>query len=223
MNPVPETLSAPALEAALVAIERELDRARAVVRDAEARLADLLLQKEQLLAQNPERGSRSFDLQSAILNPQSSEARESLHRELVARAIAAGLGDPATCHNLGLFALAETHRHLQHGDFAAALLWAERAVAHLAVPLTDPDYLLHFVRQRGVVYDRNLGPEEVATLETEAVRRVTEVFQDLAVRGEALQDAGQARQAADLPLIWRVELRVARLLRQPGRLSAAWH
>ena len=154
-----------------------------------------------------------------------ARASEQLRQVLEDQAAAAGLADPAACHNLALFYLAESNRCAEAGDPDSALSYAEQAIAHLAVALTDDNYLRHFCQRRSAGYETTLTAEDQVSLKPQVAQHCESYFGWLADRLRASDQPQLAQQAADLTLTLQAELRAARLvynlggLPVPGRIA----
>ena len=125
----------------------------------------------------------------------------------------------AGCHRLALYYLSE-------GERCAAANWPlafehfEQAIAHLCVPLADPEYLRSWTRQRGSIYGA-----AVETASQSLPTCVVEVVHDVLSRCEARLRLTGATDLADrmstLSLSFRAELRGAQLVRDAGGFTNA--
>lgn len=125
---------------------------------------------------------------------------------------------PEHCHRLGIFHLCEAERYALASEWEIAIASVELAIACLAIPLSDPYYLAHWIEARCRVYgeDKQQNASSVADGIVAHLRETIESWQEiLSARGEL----ATAAHVADLSLTLRAELRGAALLRAADRHS----
>ncbi len=142
--------------------------------------------------------------------------REQLRIYLERQAEVIGPGDPATCHNLGVFHLAEGSRHMATDNIIEGITSLERAIAYLCVPLAHASYLRDWIELRRATYQFEAPERAQAMLED----RMLGLYESVLVRSErALTTKVGERDASrlsSLPLLLRSELRGAKVLAEVG-------
>jgi len=152
-----------------------------------------------------------------VLADDRDEARIWLERH----AIASGPGDPATCHNLAVFHLAEGSRLVAANKVVEGIANWERAIAYVCVSLAHDDYLRDWIEERQATYGFDISEQAHSTIESGIVQLYESVF---AKSEEAVRAAGRmddADRLSSLALLLRAELRAARMLAEVGGFKPA--
>lgn len=150
--------------------------------------------------------------------------RQRLSTVLQAQAAEAGLAEPVTGHNLGLFHLAEGSRCAQADDFENAIANWEQSIAYIGVALSDVAYMENWVRRRCAEYGIQLATDALMRdLQGKVIHRYEAEFTHWT---ECLKKRDREREAdrvSDLGLYLRAELRGGELVRKAGGFKAADH
>ncbi len=145
------------------------------------------------------------------------------------RADAAGLAEPASCHRLALYYLAEGERSAKAGEFADALRNWEWSVACICVTLANFTYIQEWAEERSRTYGVHTTAENIVGIESKVLGRLEGLFHSWTERLAGRGRREKADRLSDLVLSLNTELAAAKLLREregftvegnPGRVSA---
>ena len=149
--------------------------------------------------------------------------RGRIRESLEAQATSAGLGEPASCHRLALFYLAEATRHAEAGEFEEAIESWERSIAYVAVPLANFTYMQEWVRKRSEDYKAQPTTEAALGIESRVLQHYDNSFDRWREYLTSRNKTRQAERLSDLALSARAELRAAQVLRGIGGIEAEWN